>query len=151
MKYTETASHRNTGSVVIVDDDLKDIRFTQRVIASVFPQLCTRGVQSGEELIRYLQGENKFSNRTEFPYPIVVLLDLKMPGLNGFDVLRWVEDHPPHNLVAVVVLTVSGEVSLAQRAYKLGARSFLTKPLTANDFKNTISKFENALELVSRG
>jgi len=146
MKCIETSGHRQPGTVLIVDDDLKDIRFTQRVITVVCPQLCTRGVQSGEELICYLQGENGFSDRKEFPYPILVLLDLKMPGMHGFDVLRWLGNHPPHNLIPVVVLTVSGEVPLAQYAYELGARSFLTKPLTANEFKNTISKFKDCLE-----
>lgn len=146
MTGIKTSESRQPGTVLIVDDDLEDIRFTQRVIAAVRPQFCTKGVQSGEEFILYLQGENEFSDRTEFPYPILVLLDLKMPGMHGFDVLRWLGNHPPHNLIPVIVLTVSGEVPLAQYAYQLGARSFLTKPLTATEFKNTIGKFEEALE-----
>jgi CheY-like chemotaxis protein len=138
----ERAGRPEAGTVLIVDDDLNDIGLTQRAIAAVCPRLGIRGVRSGEELICYPQGENRFSDRAEFPYPILVLLDLKMSGMHGFDVLSWLGNHPPHNLIPVVVLTVSGEVQVAQRAYELGARSFLTKPLTANEFRNTMDKFE---------
>ncbi len=146
MNFTMTPGQQPQGTVLIVDDDLDDIKLTQRIIGSVRPKLCIRSVLSGEELIRYLQGENEFSDRTEFPYPTLVLLDLKMPGMHGFEVLRWLARQPPHNLIPVVVLTVSGEISLAQYAYQLGARSFLTKPLKASEFKGTIGKFELELE-----
>jgi CheY-like chemotaxis protein len=146
MKGSESSGLRQTGTVLIVDDGLEDIRFAQRVITGVYPQICPKGVQSGEQLIRYVQGENEFADRTEYPYPTLVLLDLKMPGMHGFDVLRWLGNHPPHNLIPVVVLTVSGEVPLAQYAYQLGARSFLTKPLTANELKNMMKKFESHLQ-----
>jgi CheY-like chemotaxis protein len=69
-----------------------------------------------------------------------------MSEMHGFEVLRWLGNHPPHNGIPVVVLTASGEWKLMQEAYTLGARSFLTKPLTANEFKNTVDimlKFES--------
>jgi CheY-like chemotaxis protein len=113
---------------------------TQSVVAAVCPQLCIRSVTSGEELICYLKGENCFSNRSDFPYPILVLLDLRMPGMHGFEVLRWLRNHPPHNALAVVALTVSGESQIVQQAYELGARSFLTKPIKGNEFKETMTK-----------
>jgi two-component system response regulator len=147
MKSVATADCRHPGTVLIVDDELDDVRLTQRVVGAVCPQLSIKNVSSGAELIRYLQGEDEFSDRTEYPYPTLVLLDLKMPGMHGFDVLRWMGNHPPHNLVPVVVLTVSGEVPLAKYAYALGARSFLTKPLTTDEFRNTIGKFEDALQV----
>ena len=128
--------------MLIVDDDLEDIRFAQQVIATVCPQLRVRDLHSGEELICYLQGEHGYSDRTEFPYPSLILLDLRIPGMHGFLVLGWLRDHPPYNVIPVVVLTASGEVMVAQQAYALGARSFLTKPIGANDLKETMGKFE---------
>jgi CheY-like chemotaxis protein len=145
MNGIETPGQRKPGTVLIVDDDPADIRFTQRVISAVSPQFRTNGLKSGEALISYLKGEKEFSDRGEFPHPILILLDLKMPGMHGFDVLRWLAKNPPHNLIPVFVLTVSGEVPLARYAYELGARSFLTKPLTASEFSNTIIKFEDCL------
>jgi CheY-like chemotaxis protein len=135
---TELGSQKS-GTVLVVDDDLEDIRWTQRVIADVCPQFRTKGLHSGEQLIAYLEAENEFSNREEFPYPNLILLDLRMPGMHGFQVLAWLRNHPPHNLVPVFVLTASGEYTAAQYAYGLGARSFLTKPLNAIEFKETMS------------
>jgi CheY-like chemotaxis protein len=139
MKCVQKPASRQPETVLIVDDDLEDIRFTQRVIATVCPQHRTMGLRSAEELICYLQGKNEFSDRTEFPYPVLVLLDLRMPGMHGFHVLGWLRDHPPHNSIPVVVLTASGEMVVAQQAYALGARSFLTKPIGANEFKETMA------------
>jgi CheY-like chemotaxis protein len=138
----EKSDSGGSGTVLIADDNLEDVQLTQRVIASVSPRLKSVGVSSGEELLSYLKGEDKFSDRTAFPYPVLILLDLLMPGMHGFEVLRWLGSHPPHNLIPVVVLTVSGETLVARQSYALGARSFLAKPLKPDDFKETIRKFD---------
>jgi CheY-like chemotaxis protein len=142
MKSAKIPGDGRIETVVIVDDDEADIVLTRRVIEATWPQVRALAVKSGEALIRYLQGEDEFSDREKYPYPTFLLLDLKMPGMHGFDVLRWLTVHPPHNLVPVVVLTASGQVPMAHLAYQLGARSFLTKPLAASEFKNMIGKFE---------
>lgn len=138
MQSVKKPESHPSGMVLIVDDEIEAIRLTQHAIADVFPKFRIQGLPSGEELISYLQGENKFANRTEFPYPILILLDLRMPGMHGFHVLGWLRDHPPHNSIPVFVLTASGEPLAAQYAYELGARSFLTKPLKASEFKETV-------------
>jgi CheY-like chemotaxis protein len=135
---SDTPARRQPGTILIVDDNVDDIRWTQRIIADVSPKHHTHGVHSGEELISYLQGENGYSDRVKFPYPSLILLDLRMPGMHGFHVLGWLRDHPPHNLIPVFVLTASGELLAAQYAYELGARSFLTKPLNAKEFRETM-------------
>ncbi len=131
MKSAETPGDGRVETVVIVDDDEADILLTRRVIEATWPEVRAHAVKSGEILIRYLQGEDEFSDREKYPYPTFLLLDLKMPGMHGFDVLRWLALHPPHHLIPVVVLTASGQVPMAHLAYQLGARSFLTKPLAA--------------------
>jgi len=146
MNHGETAGNRPRGTVLIVDDDADELRLTQRVVGDVCPHLSIRTVRSGAELIDYVKGEDEFSDRAEFPYPILILLDLRMPGMHGFEVLTWLMAHPPHNAVAVVVLTGSGEVVVAKQAYALGARSFLTKPLNPTELKHmmdTISDLES--------
>jgi|ERR1700733_5251620 CheY-like chemotaxis protein len=140
MSCVQKPEDRLQGTVLIVDDEPDDKRLTQSVVASVCPHLCIRSVSSGEELICYLNGENCFSNRNDFPYPILVLLDLRMPGMHGYEVLRWLRNHPPHNVLPVVVLTVSGEMLIMRYAYELGACSFLTKPIKAVEFKETMGK-----------
>ena len=91
-------------------------------------------VQDGEQAIAYLKGEGKFSNRSEYPLPTLLLLDLKMPHKNGFEVLDWLRRQPNLAALRVVVLTTSDQIHDVNRAYQLGANSFLTKPVDFRDF-----------------
>jgi CheY-like chemotaxis protein len=92
-------------------------------------------VRDGEEAMSYLAGEGKFSNRAEYPLPHLVLLDLKMPGIDGFEVLEWIRRQPGFSSTRVVVLTSSDAIQDVNRAYSLGANSFMVKPL---DFENVV-------------
>jgi CheY-like chemotaxis protein len=91
-------------------------------------------VRNGEDAIAYLRGTGRFSNRDEFPLPGVILLDLKMAGMDGFDVLRWIRSQPDLRPIRVVVLTSSSEIRDVNLAYQLGANSFLVKPVDFEDF-----------------
>jgi CheY-like chemotaxis protein len=91
-------------------------------------------VRTGEEAIAYLEGTGKFSNRAEYPLPSLLLLDLKMPRKDGFEVLQWLKKQPTLSALRVVVLTSSDEIKDVNRAYAMGANSFLTKPLDFRDF-----------------
>jgi len=91
-------------------------------------------VWNGEEVIYYLKGEGKYANRDEYPLPDLLLLDLKMPRVNGFEVLTWLRQQPGLSGLRVLVLTSSDEIRDVNLAYQLGANSFLVKPL---DFQDT--------------
>lgn len=96
-------------------------------------------VSNGEEAIWYLRGEGKYSNRAEYPLPSLLLLDLKMPIKDGFEVLKWIRQQPCLSALRVLVLTSSDSLRDVNLAYKLGANSFLVKPL----------EFENCRQLGS--
>jgi CheY-like chemotaxis protein len=91
-------------------------------------------VWNGQEAIAYLKGEGKYSNRDEYPLPDLMLLDLKMPRVNGFEVLKWLRVQPGLAPLRVLVLTSSEELRDVNEAYRLGANSFLVKPLDFQDF-----------------
>jgi CheY-like chemotaxis protein len=91
-------------------------------------------VQDGEEAIAYLEGKGKYANRDEYPLPALLLLDLKMPRKDGFEVLRWIRHHPQLRTLRVVVLTSSDHTADVNRAYQLGANSFLVKPVDFRHF-----------------
>src|SRR4051812_10461929 len=114
--------------ILVVDDSDNDILLVRRALqkARVLNPLIT--VRSGEEAVQYLAGEGKYSNREEYPLPDLVLLDLKMTGMDGFEVLKWIRDHPTLRGMRVVVLTSSDRVFDVNQAYALGANSFLVKP-----------------------
>ena len=81
----------------------------------------------------YKNYQGKYALRTLYPVPALVLLDLKLPGMDGFEVLSWIRRHPQLSRLHVVVLTSSGQIRDANQAYQLGANSFLVKPA---DFEN---------------
>ena len=91
-------------------------------------------VRDGEEAIAYLSGSGKYSNRAEFPLPSLLLLDLKMPRMDGFEVLSWLREQNALNALRVIVLTGSDELLDVNRAYQLGANSFLVKPMDFERF-----------------
>ena len=92
-------------------------------------------VWDGEEAISYLKGDGKYFNRDEYPLPDLLLLDLKMPRVDGFEVLKWIRQQPTLAALRVLVLTSSDELRDVNKAYQLGANSFLVKPL---DFEDVI-------------
>src|SRR4051812_19738005 len=94
-------------------------------------------VRDGEEALHYLSGEGRYSNRAEYPLPELILLDLKMPKVDGFELVRWIRRQPGFASIPVVVLTSSDAIRDVNRAYALGANSFLVKPLDFDNFIET--------------
>ena len=90
-------------------------------------------VKSGTEAIAYLSGEPPYVDRVNYPLPVIVLLDIKLPLVDGFEVLQWIRKQQQFARLCVVMLTSSDEIRDVNRAYQLGATSFLVKPL---DFWN---------------
>ena len=91
-------------------------------------------VKDGEEVVQYLRGVGKFENRDEYPLPSLLLLDLRMPKMDGFEVMEWIRQHQFFNPLRIVVLTTSEDMRDVNRAYQLGANSFLVKPLDLTGF-----------------
>jgi len=119
--------------ILLVEDQENDILLIRKAFekGQILNPLFV--VRSGEEAMAYLAGEGKFRNREEYPLPDLMLLDIKMPGLDGFEVLRWVRAQSGFSSLLIVMLTSSDRVFDVNQAYKLGANSFLVKPL---DFEN---------------
>jgi CheY-like chemotaxis protein len=91
-------------------------------------------VNDGEETIAYLNGEGKYANRSEYPLPALLLLDLKMPGKNGFEVLEWIRRQPGLKRLRIVVLTTWDAPRDVNRAYELGANAFMVKPFDRSQY-----------------
>jgi len=90
-------------------------------------------VSTGGELMAYLKGEGKYANRDEYPLPDLLLLDIKLPGFTGLEVLGWVRSQPGLSGLRVLVLTSSDHMRDINDAYRLGANSFLLKPYDFSD------------------
>ncbi len=113
---------------LLVEDNDNDALLLRRAFIKARVLNPLHVAKSGEEALAYLSGSGKYANRAEYPLPSLVLLDLKMPGLDGFDVLRWIRSETNLRALRVVVLTSSDELRDINLAYQLGANSFLVKP-----------------------
>ena len=91
-------------------------------------------VRDGEEALEYLEGRGRYWNRAEFPVPDIVLLDIKMPGMDGLEVLRYVRQQPEFKALRVMMLASSDDISDINEAYELGANSFVVKPVDFEDY-----------------
>jgi CheY-like chemotaxis protein len=92
-----------------------------------FPIRC-KSVDGGDKAIAYLSGVAPYNDRLAHPLPFVLLLDFKLPGKDGFEVLDWVRRQPTLKRLVTIMLTSSNRGADADRAYDLGANYYLTKP-----------------------
>jgi len=132
--------------ILLAEDREDDILLIKRSFTKAFISNPIHVVRDGEQAMAYLEGEGKYSNRAEYPLPDLLLLDLKMPVKDGFEVIRWIRRHPTLRTLPIVVLTSSQDMRDVNSAYQLGANSFLVKPM---DFENFVemSRFINGFWL----
>jgi len=100
--------------------------------------IAVQFVVNGEEAIEYLSGSERFRDRTSFPEPDLVIMDLKMPRKGGFEVLEWFRNLQEGALIPIIVLTASDRETDVQRAYSLGASSYFLKPTSFESFRDMV-------------
>jgi CheY-like chemotaxis protein len=113
---------------LLVDDSENDLLLMCAAFKTAKCNHPLQAVHNGEEAIAYLKGEGPYGDRTKFPLPRVMLLDLNMPKKDGFQVLAWVRGQPGLKRLAIIILTASMRTDDVERAFDLGATSFLVKP-----------------------
>jgi CheY-like chemotaxis protein len=116
-------------NILHVEDDPNDALLFQHACRKAGVGFEVQAVNDGDDAIAYLRGTRNFSNRKNHPLPQLILLDLKMPRLSGFDVLTWLRNERPFEKTPVIVLTSSNHETDIKRAYDLGANSYLVKPV----------------------
>src|SRR2546423_1204661 len=117
--------------ILLVEDNDDDVFLMRRALKATKLSVPMHVANDGQEALDYLGGIGQFNNRASFPLPTVILLDLKLPYVHGFEVLNWIRQQPILKDVRVVVLTSSPEERDLQKARDLGAMTYLVKPPTA--------------------
>jgi CheY-like chemotaxis protein len=116
-------------AVLVVEDNPRDAGMLQHAAEKAPSGLAFHFVPSGEEAIAYLKGAGEFANRHAHPLPDLVLLDLWLPGISGFEVLSWIRHNPLLNELKVFVWTDAGEPESLERATQAGANTFVPKSI----------------------
>ncbi len=132
---------KSEATILLADDDSNDVFFMRRAFEKARLLNPLRVVADGEAAIQYLSGEGEFGNREKFPLPSLLLLDLRMPRKSGFEVLQWVRKQPGLRRLPIVVLTSSRNGPDVNRAYDLGANSYLMKPPGAEALRDMLEGF----------
>jgi CheY-like chemotaxis protein len=118
-----------SATILFVEDDPDDVLLIERAFKRAELPLVPRVVSDGEAATAYLSGTGEYGDRLAHPAPSLVLLDLKLPRLSGLEVLAWIRRDPRVGRLPVVILTSSRESIDIERAYELGANSYLVKPV----------------------
>lgn len=127
------------GDVLLVEDDPNDVLLMRRAFKMAGIEAALHVVGDGMTAIEYLSGVGEYADRGRYPLPSLMLLDLKLPRRSGHEVLAWLRQESALRRLPVTVLTASRESLDVERAYELGANSYLVKP----------TAFSALLELVS--
>ena len=114
--------------ILLAEDDPNDVFFLRRAFQKAQVKCQIMDVSNGQEAIYYLQGAAPYNDRTGYPVPQLLLLDLKMPLMNGFDVLSWLQGRLELADLPALVLSSSGYDEDRTRARQLGARGYHVKP-----------------------
>jgi CheY-like chemotaxis protein len=125
-------------TILLVEDNPRDVLLIQRALRKANVTIPLQVVEDGEVAVRYLSGEEPYSDRDRYPLPVLILLDLKLPRKSGSEVLEWLQQQPKLKRLPVVVLTSSREYADINQVYDLGANAYMVKPVA----------FDNLVEIV---
>lgn len=113
-------------NILLAEDNDNDVLLLQAALKGR-SEVSLHVVHDGEEVIQYLQGEAKYADREKFPLPSLLLLDIKMPKKNGFEVIQWIRNQPTFNPLPVIMLTTSQLKEDIDQAYRYHVNSYLCK------------------------
>ena len=123
----------NNIPILLAEDDKNDIFLMRRAFDSAGFLNPLYVVHNGQEVVDYLEGAGQFSRREKYPVPGLLLLDLKMPLMDGFDVLAWLRGHAQFEMLPVVVLTASKLEEDIHKSRELGVYDYRVKPHAFDD------------------
>ena len=131
----------NPTTILLVEDNEDDAFFMRQALKDAGIANGLQHVEDGKAAVDYLAGTGKYADSDQYPIPMVVFLDLKLPLRSGHDVLAWIRAQPEFQKLVVIVLTSSDETVDLKRSYQLGANSYIVKPPTAAQLLDLANAF----------
>ncbi len=126
--------------ILLVEDNPNDVKLTLRAFEKSGISNRVEVVSDGVEALEYLHGTGEFAGRNHDSLPVVILLDLKMPRMDGIELLQRIRADERTRLVPVVVLTTSNEEKDRAESYALGANSYVRKPVKLSQFTEAVQQ-----------
>jgi DNA-binding response OmpR family regulator len=129
---------REISELILVEDDPHDVELTLRALRLDDVPFKVQVLRDGEEALDYLYRRAEWSNRPAEHIPSLILMDLKLPKIGGLQVLRDVKSNIELSAIPIVILTSSGEHRDVAESYRLGANSYVQKPVNISEFRATV-------------
>ncbi len=133
----------NPSVVLLVEDDRLDAELTLNAFREGGATCRVVHVSTGEDALDYIHARGGYADRATFPFPDLMLLDLRLPGIDGFDVLREVKSSPGLRRLPVVILTSSKEEGDRATGYDSGANSYLVKPVDYAGYLDVVARIRD--------
>ncbi len=128
--------------ILLVEDNRMDVELTLDAFREARLKNTIHVAANGQEALDYVFGRDKYADRNAYPMPNLILLDLKLPGIDGFEVLRQIKGTPLLKRLPVVILTSSKEEGDRALSYDIGANSYLVKPVSFEGFLGVVKQIE---------
>ena len=125
----ETVPPPATGVILLIEDNEGDIELFRLALAQSGSRCRVVAVNFVRDAIKYLDNHGEFSNKSEFPKPTLIVLDLSLPGISGFDFLAWAKAEPSERVPPIVVLSSSKTELNRGLTQRLGAKAYFVKSL----------------------
>lgn len=135
-------ANRELATILLIEDEPTDAALVQRAFRKAKILNPVLHLNNGDEALAYLAGVGKYASRIEYPLPALILLDLKMPGMTGLQLLQWMRTNREVRRVPVVVLTNDATPSSVNAAYDLSANSYLVKPGDPNEVARMVEAIQ---------
>lgn len=128
--------------ILLVEDSQLDIELTLDAFQEAHLKNSVAIARNGQEALDYLFGAGAFADRDQYPLPNLILLDLKLPGVDGFEVLRRIKGELILKRIPVIILSSSKEEGDRALSYDLGANSYLVKPVSFEGFVRVVQQID---------
>lgn len=128
--------------ILLIEDNRMDVELTLDAFHEAKLLNTIHVASNGQEALDYLFGHGQYADRNAFPLPNLILLDLKLPGIDGFEVLRQLKSTPILKRLPVIILTSSKEEGDRALSYDYGANSYLVKPVSFDGFMGVVRQIE---------
>ena len=122
-------------TILIAEDSEDDAFFLERAFRKIGLKNPVQILTDGAAVMDYLKAEGKFKDRSEYPFPSVLFLDIKMPRVSGFEVLHWLKENEQCKIIPTMVFSSSEQPEDIERAYQLGVNAYIVKPNKAEDLE----------------
>ena len=126
--------NRDAVNILLVEDNDDHIELTKRALQDSGMDNEIYVVKDGIDALNFLYNRDRFSDKAKAPRPGLILLDIKLPKMDGFEVLKRVKSDPNLKSIPIIMLTTSSREEEILRGYSEGANSYVTKPVDFNEF-----------------